>query len=182
MSLAILDSPEFHDRGYFVLRLYLATLGRPPLREEFVKDHDAIFSTSTAELESRKDALIAEFIERAEFKSKYGGLSDAAFVKKLLATAEHPSTELGDKLVSLLQSKQKTRAQVVRVVVDHTANDPRFSKSCVCADAVFRAPGPRPEAFGIQRSIEDAQRHRRLSPVDFRLPLFRRVPKTLWLC
>lgn len=120
VSLAILDSPEFFDRGHFVLRLYLATLGRPPLREEFVKDHDVIFSTSTAELESRKDALINEFIQRPEFKSKYDGLSDAHFVKKLLTTVAHPSIELGDKLVSLLQSKQNTRAQVVRIVVDDT--------------------------------------------------------------
>lgn len=118
VSLAILESPEFFDRGHFVLRLYLATLGRPPLREEFVKDHDNIFSGSTAELESRKDALINEFVERAEFKSKYGGLSDEAFVKKLLDTVAHPSAEPRDKLVSLLQSKQNTRAQVVRIVVD----------------------------------------------------------------
>ncbi len=47
VSFAILDSPEFRDRGYFVLRLYLATLGRPPLREEFVRDHDAIFSAQS---------------------------------------------------------------------------------------------------------------------------------------
>jgi hypothetical protein len=120
VSLAILESPEFFDRGHFVLRLYLATLERPPLREEFVKDHDNIFSGSTAELETRKDALINEFVERAEFKSRYGGLSDADFVKKLLETSEHPSTELGNKLISLLQSKQNTRAQVVRAVVDDT--------------------------------------------------------------
>ncbi len=120
VSLAILESPEFFDRGYFVLRLYLATLGRAPLREEFVKDHDHIFSSSPAELESRKDALISEFVERPEFKSRYGNLNDGAFVKKLLETVDHPSTELGDKLTSLLESKQNTRAQVVRVVADDT--------------------------------------------------------------
>ncbi len=120
VSLAILDSPEFHDGGYFVIRLYLATLGRPPLREEFGRDHDAIFGASTSELESKKAALIAEFVERPEFKSKYGGLSNDHFVKVLLATATYPSPKLAEELVSQLESKQQTRAQVVRGVVDHT--------------------------------------------------------------
>lgn len=69
VSLGILESDEFRQRGFFVLRLYLATLGRPPLREEFIKDLDAISSTSTTELQSKKDALIADFVERSEFKS-----------------------------------------------------------------------------------------------------------------
>jgi uncharacterized protein DUF4214 len=116
VSFAILESPEFFEHGHFVLRLYFATLGRLPLREEFVKDYDFIFSRSSAELESKKDALIEQFVERAEFKSRYGQLDDAAFVKQLVAT--HSSSEPGDKLVSLLQSKQNTRAQVARFVID----------------------------------------------------------------
>lgn len=110
VSVEVLDSPEFRDRGYFVFRLYLATLGRPPLREEFVRDHDSIFSGNAAELESKKDALVAEFVERTEFKSMYDRLTDAAFVKKL-------SSSRSD-LLPALESKQKTRAQVVRAVVD----------------------------------------------------------------
>ena len=70
VSLGILESDEFRDGGYFVIRLYLATLGRPPLREEFIKDHNAIFSASTGESEIRKNALIADFIKRSDFKSK----------------------------------------------------------------------------------------------------------------
>ena len=65
VSLAILESDEFRDRGYFVIRLYLATLGRPPLREEFVRDHDAIFGTTASELESKKEALVADFVRRS---------------------------------------------------------------------------------------------------------------------
>ena len=117
VSLEILNSPEFLERGYFVLRLYLATLERRPLREEFVKDHDAIFGTSPAELESKKETLTVEFVERTEFKSIYDGLSDAALVKKLLTTAGNSSINQGE-LVTALEGKQKTRAQVVRAVVD----------------------------------------------------------------
>ena len=118
VSLAILESPEFLDRGYFVIRLYLATLGRPPSREEFNKDHDAIFSGSSAELESRKDALVAEFVQRPEFKSIYDGLTDAAFVEKLLTTAT-TSPANRSFFAPSLKSKENTRAQVVRAVVDN---------------------------------------------------------------
>lgn len=110
VSVEVLDSPEFRDRGYFVMRLYLATLGRPPLREEFVRDHDGIFSARPEELEAKKDALVAEFVERTEFKSMYDRLSNAAFVRKL--STSH------DDWIRALESKQKTRAQVVRAVVD----------------------------------------------------------------
>ena len=110
LSFEFLDSPEFRERGYFVLRLYLAALGRPPLREEFVRDHDAIFSFSSAEQEAKKDKLVAEFVGRPEFKSIYDSLSDAAFVKKLTANRSD--------LVPALASKQKTRAQVLRAIVD----------------------------------------------------------------
>ena len=65
VSLAILESDEFRDRGYFVIRLYLVTLGRPPRREEFVKDHDAIFSSTASELEAKKEALVADFVGRS---------------------------------------------------------------------------------------------------------------------
>ena len=118
ISYAFLESPEFQERGYFVIRLYLASLGRPPLREEFVKDHDAIFSSSTSELHSKKDALIDEFVKRPEFKSIYDGLTDEAFVEKLLntATISPPNRSF---FVPGLQSKENTRAQVVRAVVEN---------------------------------------------------------------
>ena len=118
VSLAILESPEFLDRGYFVIRLYLATLGRPPSREEFNKDHDTIFSASTAELESKKETLVAEFVQRPEFKSNYDSLSDEAFVEKLLTTAS-TSPANSSVFAPSLQSRENTRAQVVRAVIDN---------------------------------------------------------------
>ena len=87
LCFQFLDSSEFRERGGFVLRLYLVALGRPPRREEFIRDHDAIFSLSSAEQESKKDALVAQFVQRSD-------------------------------LVPALESKNKTRAQVLRALVD----------------------------------------------------------------
>jgi len=87
LCFQFLDSSEFRERGGFVLRLYLVALGRPPRREEFIRDHDAIFSLSSAEQELKKDALVAQFVQRSD-------------------------------LVPALESKDKTRAQVLRALVD----------------------------------------------------------------
>ena len=87
LCFEFLDSSEFRERGGFVLRLYLVALGRPPRREEFIGDHDAIFSLSSAEQELKKDALVAQFVQRSD-------------------------------LVPALESKNKTRAQVLRALVD----------------------------------------------------------------
>ena len=141
-----LDSSEFRERGYFVLRLYLATLGRPPLREEFIRDHDAIFSWSSAEQESKKDSLVAEFVGRSEFKSIYDGLTDAAFVKKL-------SGNRGD-LVSALESKQKTRAQVVRAIVDDPQTVSAFRNHAFVLMQFFAHLARDPEAWEYEDRLK----------------------------
>jgi hypothetical protein len=141
-----LDSSEFRERGGFVLRLYLATLGRPPRREEFIRDHDAIFSLSAAEQEAKKDLFVAQFVERSEFKSIYDGLTDAAFVKKLLSNRSD--------LVSALESKQKTRAQVVRAIVDDPQTVSAFRNQAIVLMQFFANLGRDPEAWEYEDRLK----------------------------
>jgi len=146
LSFEFLDSPEFRERGYFVLRLYLVALGRPPLREEFVRDHDAIFSFSSAEQEAKKDKLVAEFVGRTEFKSIYDSLSDAAFVKKLTANR-------GD-LVPALASKQQTRAQVLRAIVDDPQTISAFRNHAFVLMQFFAHLARDPEAWEYEDRLK----------------------------
>ena len=164
VSLAFLESPEFLDRGYFVIRLYVATLGRPPSREEFNKDHDAIFSGSSAELESKKDALVAEFVQRADFKSIYDGLSDAAFVEKLLTTAT-----ISPPNRSALQSRENTRAQVVRAVVDNPLTFNAFRDQAFVLMQFFAhlARDPKPGEFDDRLKTLTSTRDQRQMVFDF---------------
>lgn len=117
VSQGLLNSDEFVERSYFVLRLYLAALGRKPMYEEFVRDRAPISNAPPAEVPARKQQLIAEFVQRPEFKSIYDGLSNAAFVDKLLRTAANSPTNR-DALVAMLDAQQKTRADVVLTVVE----------------------------------------------------------------
>lgn len=117
VSLGILNSSEFLDRSYFVLRLYLAALGRLPRYEEFLADRESIVSASTADLDSSKEALVAGFVQQFEFKAIYDGLTNAEFVEKLLTTAANSSINRGS-LAAALESRQRTRAQVLHTVIE----------------------------------------------------------------
>ncbi|HEX8891643.1 MAG TPA: Calx-beta domain-containing protein [Pyrinomonadaceae bacterium] len=118
VSSAFYRSPEFQDRGYFVYRFYDVAFARPPHYAEFVPDLARVsgFQT-TAELEASKVAFINDFMSRTEFVNKYGALDSAGYVNTLVATA---GVTLSNKqqLIDDLQAGRKTRAQVLREIVE----------------------------------------------------------------
>ncbi len=119
VSSAFFRSPEFQDRGYFVYRFYSVAFGRAPRYAEFVPDLARVSGfQSAAELEASKVAFIADFMSRPEFTNKYGSLTDpAAYVNALVATA---GVTLPNKqqLINDLQAGRKSRAQVLREIVE----------------------------------------------------------------
>ncbi|HKO62949.1 MAG TPA: DUF4214 domain-containing protein [Pyrinomonadaceae bacterium] len=96
-------------KGYFVYRFYSASLGRRPKYAEMIPDMRLMGKTD-AEEEAKRVEFINLWMQRPEFKSKYDGLSDSAFVSRLITTAGvtlDPSQFAG-----------KTRAQILRMVVE----------------------------------------------------------------
>jgi hypothetical protein len=111
-----LRSGEFFDRQFFVLRLYRTGLGRI-LRYEDVGDLAYVSGFLTdAALELNKQDLVNEIMARAEFSSRYNGLSDLQFVESLLQTAgiTVPADVRQAWITSL--GGTKSRAQVYREV------------------------------------------------------------------
>ncbi|HEX5873894.1 MAG TPA: DUF4214 domain-containing protein [Pyrinomonadaceae bacterium] len=88
VSMGILESSEFIERSGFVLRLYFAALGRRPSFTEFTGDRAAIVTAPAEELPAAKQRLIADLIERPEFKARQDQLS----ADNLLALIEDPET------------------------------------------------------------------------------------------
>lgn len=88
VSTGILESSEFIERSYFVLRLYFATLGRRPTLAEFNADRNSLVSAPAEELATSKQRLIADWIQRPEVKRRYDGLGN----DQLLALIEDPQT------------------------------------------------------------------------------------------
>jgi hypothetical protein len=144
VSAAFFKSIEFQETGYLVERLYkvaygdavgASTLGGahqlsvPIVRlNEFLADtqqigRGVVIGNPGAELllESNKQALIAEFVQRSRFTSLYpASMSAGAFVNELSAKAGPGvvSNAEFNQLVADLTSGAKTRAQVLRAIAE----------------------------------------------------------------
>jgi hypothetical protein len=139
-AIAFFMSPEFQMTGGFVYRLYKGSLtgspnydggspGRFPMFfQEFMRDVSQVSEgivvnnqISGAVVEANRNRLAAEFVQRPEFLSKYGGLNDTLYVLELFNTTGTSATA-GEKqaLSNALANGTETRASVLRKVVDGT--------------------------------------------------------------
>ena len=143
VSASFFLSIEFQETGYFTERTYKAAYGNglssstlgglhlisvPIIRlNEFLPDSQAIAQGVIVgqgnwqqKLDDNKNAYTAEFVQRAQFLSFFPlSLTAAQFVDKLNSNAGNPlSQSERNQLVNDLASGAKTRAQVLRAVVE----------------------------------------------------------------
>jgi hypothetical protein len=127
VSAAYFLSIEFQQTGGLVDGLYRASYGRAPRYAEFMPDTAVVAQgvvvgpTDWAErLAANKQAFVEAWVQRAEFRAAYEGLSNSAFVDTLIAHAGNGAFN-GDRaaLVSGLNNKTMTRAAVLSQVVEN---------------------------------------------------------------
>ncbi len=117
-STSFFKSNEFEGRGYFLYRLFVASFGRKPLHREFVSNVRLITPFQTAQqLEASKVTFTNNWVTRPAFKAKYDNLSNAAYVDMLSSMAKVTLANR-NALISDLQAGRKTRAQVLRAVIE----------------------------------------------------------------
>lgn len=126
VSAAYFLSIEFQQTGGLVDGLYRASFNRAPAFAEFMPDaaivaHDVIVGRAdwAQTLEVNKQAFIAAWMERPGFKAVYDGLSNEAFVDMLIAHTEGSFDGDRNALVDGLNLVTKTRAAVLRQIVDN---------------------------------------------------------------
>ena len=132
-SGAFFLSIEFQNTGYFVYRLYKSSLGRRPNFTEFMPEARLVSSGVIVnqdgwqqKLEQNKNDFASAWVTRADFRSAYDGLSNAAYVDKLIATAGITNADVNrDALVNGLNSGTETRVSVLRKVAESAAFDAR---------------------------------------------------------
>lgn len=89
VSSGFYRSEEFSGRGYFVYRLYDATLGRIPHYDEFMNGMSRLSElTATLSLDAAKAQLTREMMERPEFSSRFGTLEDSAHAEDFVRGLE----------------------------------------------------------------------------------------------
>jgi len=129
-------SAEFQLKGFYVFRFYKVGFDRLPDYLEVVSDMSFVAGQTAEEVYARKAQLATLFTERQEFKTLYGGMTNAQYVNALLArhqlaqvTTPDPTQPDGSAKVTLtaaeltnrLNANTLTRAQVLRAVADSDA-------------------------------------------------------------
>jgi len=128
VSMGFFQSTEFLGRGYFGFRFYMAALGQRPTYQQFTADMSLIGGPKSAqEEEQTKSDFAAAFVQRPEFTSRYGSITDPTqYVDALLQSAGLPNLSIRSQLISGLQNGTKTRAQVLREIVESQEALDRF--------------------------------------------------------
>lgn len=119
-QLTILDNDPatFRTRGYFAYKFYEVGFDRRPTYAEFVPDMAQVGGAQSPESEViSKAAYTDAFVQRQEFQNRYNALSNSAYVDALETNAEVTLTNKA-ALVEALNTSQKTRAQVLREIVE----------------------------------------------------------------
>ena len=137
VSGAFFGSPEFKDKGIYVIDFYRVALNRLPQYVEFSIDLASITGTTAAEAEAKRAAFANNFVARTEFVNAYGVMTNSDYVTSLMAgtmgqaynlnsiTTLDPANPGGSARVTLtrndlinrLNAGTLTRAQILRAIV-----------------------------------------------------------------
>jgi hypothetical protein len=168
VSAGFFLSPEFQGRGYFAYRFYEVALDRRPTYDEFVPDMALVGGPQSPESEVlSKAAYTVAWTQRPEFKSRYDGLSNAAYVNALEANAE---VALSNKaaLIAALDGGQTNRGQVLRDIVESQAVGDRFFNRAFVAMQYFGYLRRDPDTIGFQNWLNTLN----ADPSNFRHMIF----------
>ncbi|MGH9874781.1 MAG: S8 family serine peptidase [Pyrinomonadaceae bacterium] len=126
VSAAYFLSIEFQQTGGLVDGLYRASYSRRPMYAEFIPDtaivgHNVVVGTAdwAQTLEANKQAFVAAWVERPDFRAAYDGLGNAAFVDTLIAHTLASFNGDRDALVNALNGATMTRAGVLRQIAEN---------------------------------------------------------------
>ena len=137
VSGSFFGSPEFKDKGIYLIDFYRVAFNRLPQYTEFAVDLASITGATAAEANAKRAAWANSFIQRPEFTTAYGGMTNTSFVNALMSGTMGQSYNLtsintfdpmspngptkvtltNTDLVNALNGATLTRAQVLRAIV-----------------------------------------------------------------
>jgi hypothetical protein len=129
VSAAFFLSIEFQQTGYYVYRLYKSSYGRFPALREFLPDNVSIASGVIVgndgwdtRLVENKQAFVQSWVQRADFRARYDGLTNEQYVDSLIANVGVTITAAErDALLQGLLNGGVSRADVLARVVENSA-------------------------------------------------------------
>ena len=156
VSAAFFLSIEFQQTGYFVYRLYKVSYGRVPMRLEFLPDKISIAGGLIvgeagweAKLAGNKQAFLQGWVQRPDFQSRYGSLSNEQYIDTLIVNAGVTITpaERDDLVQDMLRGA--SRADVLGRLVDNPTFTRAESNSAFVLMQYFGYLGRDPDQAGF---------------------------------
>ena len=127
VAAAFFAGQEFQDTGFFVYRLYKATLGRVPSYQEFKADRAQL--AGSPDLKVAKRAFVQQWVKRSQFTRLYPSkLTTEQLVDALLANISATSGNTLDYLRPKLIAEYGNEGARARIVQD-LAEDDGFSRN-----------------------------------------------------
>jgi hypothetical protein len=125
VSAAFFIEQEFQNTGFYVYRLFKASLGRRPTYVEFMTDWSELVVGSN--LESEKTAYAQRFVQRSEHAGKYSAATAAnSYVDTLIQTVrDNSGVDLGSRRSELISEydagsdRVTSRAAALRKLVEY---------------------------------------------------------------
>ena len=137
VSGAFFGSPEFRNKGVYVIDFYRVAFNRLPQYTEFSIDAASITGATAAETNAKRATYANNFVLRAEFTGFYGAKNNSDYVNALMSGAQGQNYNLNSittpdpanpdgntkvtlttaDLISRLNAGTLTRAQVLRAIV-----------------------------------------------------------------
>jgi hypothetical protein len=170
VSQSFFGSQEFRLKGFFVYLFYKVSYKRLPEYDEIVPDMRRVAGQTAEEVFAKRLDFADEWIARPGF-SGYSAMSDAAYVDALLAnvgaslaTPDPDSGATRNSLVADLQAGRRTRAEVLRAIVEtREVNGLEFNRAFV-AMQYYGYLRRTPETTGYQAWLN----YLNANPTDFR--------------
>ncbi|PYS93505.1 MAG: hypothetical protein DMF64_04690 [Acidobacteria bacterium] len=177
VSSSFFGSPEFQLKGTFVFLFYKASFGAAnnptflPEYADIATDLRRVTGATGDEVVAKRLDFTEDFVTRAAFVSRYSSLTNAQYVDTLLAnvnatltTADPNSGATRNSLVNDLSTNAKTRADVLRTIVEsQEVNQKQFNFAFV-AMQYYGYLRRKPETDGYNAWLAYLNAH----PTDFR--------------
>ena len=168
VSAGFFLSEEFRGRGYFAYKFYEVGFDRRPTYAEFVPDMAQVGGPQSPESEVISKAVYTDaFVQRQEFKNRYDALSNSAYVDALETNADVVLTDKA-ALVAALNGNQKTRAQVLREIVELPSVTDKFFTRAFVAMQYFGYLRRDPDTIGYDNWVNTLT----ADPSNFRHMIF----------
>ncbi|HYK22899.1 MAG TPA: Calx-beta domain-containing protein, partial [Pyrinomonadaceae bacterium] len=168
VSAGFFLSPEFQGRGYWAYKFYEVGLDHRPSYVEFVPDMAQVGGPQSPQSEAiSKAAYTDAFVQRLDFKNRYDALSNTDYVNALETNAEVTLTNKA-ALVDALNTNQKTRAQVLREIVELQSVDDKFFVRAFVAMQYFGYLRRDPDTIGYNNWVTTLT----ANPSNFRHMIF----------